>query len=167
MPQVSLVVAMAHNNVIGRDNALPWRLPEDLKRFKALTWGKPILMGRKTYESIGKPLPGRTNLVLTRDRGWTAQGVVVTHTLEEALERVADVPELAGIGGADVFRLLMPLAARIHLTRIDADIPGDTVFPPINCAEWVEIDSRQVAADERHAFPMTFVTLERVRASAR
>ena len=167
MPLVSFVVAMARNHVIGRDNALPWRLPEDLKHFKAVTWGKPILMGRKTCESIGKALPGRTNLVLTRDRDWKAPGVVVVHSLDEALEHVAPAPELACIGGAEVFRLLMPLVTRIHLTRIDADIPGDTVFPPIDLSEWVELDSRQFGPDERNGFPVTFVTLERVRAAAR
>jgi dihydrofolate reductase len=167
VPLVSLVVAMARNHVIGRDNALPWRLPTDLKHFKAVTWGKPILMGRKTFESIGKPLPGRANLVLTRDRGWMAAGVLVVHSPDEALERTRNAPELACIGGAEVFRLLMPLATRIHLTRIDADIPGDTVFPPIDIAEWAQIDSRRFAADERNAFDMTFVTLERVRAAAR
>jgi dihydrofolate reductase len=167
VPLVSLVVAMARNHVIGRDNALPWRLPADLKHFKAVTLGKPILMGRKTFESIGKALPGRSNLVLTRDRGWRAEGVLVVHSLDEALKRVEDAPELAGIGGADVFRLLMPLATRIHLTRIDADIAGDTVFPPIDHSQWVELDSQQWAADERNAFDMTFVTLERVAAAAR
>ena len=167
MPLICLVVGMARNHVIGRDNALPWRLPADLKHFKEITWGKPILMGRRTFESIGKPLPGRTNLVLTRDKGWTAAGVLVAHSLDEALERVKDAPELAGIGGADVFRMLMPLASRIHLTRIDADIPGDTVFPPIDHTQWTQIDERQYAPDERNAFGMTFVTLERVPAAAR
>ena len=167
MPLVSLVVAMARNHVIGRDNTLPWRLPADLKHFKEVTWGKPILMGRKTFQSIGKPLPGRSNLVLTRDRGWKAEGVLVVHSLDEALERVQDAPELAGIGGAEVFQVLMPLASRIHLTRIDADIPGDTVFPPIDYSQWVELDARQLAADERNAFAMTFVTLERALVAAR
>jgi dihydrofolate reductase len=167
VPLICLVVAMARNHVIGRDNALPWRLPADLKHFKAVTWGKPILMGRKTFESIGQPLPGRTNLVLTRDRGWMAAGVLVAHSLQEALECVRGEPELAGIGGAEVFQLLMPLATRIHLTRIDADIPGDTVFPPIDQSQWVQTDTRQFAADERNAFGMTFVTLERVPAAAR
>src|SRR6476660_7926103 len=100
---------MARNNVIGRDNALPWRLPADLKHFKAVTWGKPIVMGRKTFESIGKPLPGRSNLVLTRDAGWMAPGVLVVHSFAEALERVQDAPELACIGGAEIFELAMPL----------------------------------------------------------
>ncbi|MFL6600632.1 MAG: dihydrofolate reductase [Steroidobacteraceae bacterium] len=168
MPLISLVVAMARNHVIGRDNGLPWRLPADLKHFKSVTWGKPILMGRKTFESIGKPLPGRANLVLTRDRGWLAPaGVLVAHALDEALGYAHHAPEVAGIGGAEVFRLLMPLATRIHLTRIDADIPGDTVFPSIDPTQWEEVESRQFAADERNAFDMRFVTLERVRAAAR
>jgi dihydrofolate reductase len=152
---------MARNNVIGRDNALPWRLPEDLKHFKSVTMGKPVLMGRKTYESIGKPLPGRTNIVLTRDAAWHADGVVVVHSIDEALRG----DEVAGIGGAEIFRLLMPLTARIHLTRIDADIDGDTFFPAIDYSQWVETDNRQFAADERNPHNMTFVTLNRVPAT--
>jgi dihydrofolate reductase len=154
---------MARNNVIGRDNGLPWRLPEDLEHFKTVTMGKPVLMGRKTHESIGRPLPGRTNLVLTRDSGWRAEGVVVVHSIAEALQG----DEVAGIGGAEIFRLLIPLAARIYLTRIEADIPGDTVFPPLDYSQWVETDSRRFAADERNAYDMTFVTLERAPATVR
>ncbi len=155
---------MARNNVIGRANGLPWqRLPEDLKHFKALTLGKPILMGRKTFASIGKPLPGRTNLVLTRDSGWRSDGVVVVHSVSEALTG----DEIVGIGGAEVYRLLLPLATRIHLTRIDADLPGDTVFPPLDYSQWLETASRSFAADERNPYDMTFVTLERVPAAVR
>jgi dihydrofolate reductase len=154
---------MARNNVIGRDNGLPWRLPEDLKHFKTITMGKPVLMGRKTYESIGKPLPGRINLVLTRDTRWRAEGVVVVHSVAEALQG----DEVAGIGGAEIFQLLIPLAARIYLTRIEADIPGDTVFPPLDYSQWVETDSRRFTADERNAYDMTFVTLERAPATVR
>jgi len=161
------MVAMARNGVIGRDNALPWHLPEDLKHFKALTLGKPVLMGRRTFESIGKPLPGRTNLVLTRAACWSSPGTVVVHSLQEALDRAGDVPELAGIGGAEVFRLLLPLASCIHLTRIDADIAGNTRFPPLEPAEWVEVARRSFRADERNAYDMTFVTLERRPAGAR
>jgi dihydrofolate reductase len=163
---ISLVVAMARNHVIGRDNALPWRLPEDLKHFKATTLGKPVLMGRKTFESIGKPLPGRTNLVLTRATGWKADGAVVAHSVDEALASVANSTEVAVIGGAEVFQLLLPKASRIYLTRIHADIPGDTVFPPLDLSQWREVDRRELAADERNAYDMTFVTLERVRAAA-
>jgi dihydrofolate reductase len=167
VPAVSLVAAMARNGVIGRDNALPWHLPEDLKHFKAVTLGKPVLMGRKTFDSIGRPLPGRINLVLTRDGGWRADGVVVVHSVGEALELAHDAPELAGIGGADIFRMLLPLALRIHLTRVEAEIPGDTVFPPLDLSQWVELDSRKFAADERNAYDMTFMTLERAPADAR
>jgi dihydrofolate reductase len=161
---IALVVAMARNGVIGRDNGLPWgRLPEDLKHFKAATLGKPVLMGRKTYESIGKPLPGRTNFVLTRDRGWKADGVVAVHSLDEAL--TGDY--VSGIGGAEIYRLLLPVANRIYLTRIDADVAGDTVFPPIDYSEWVETGRRAITADERNPYNMSFVTLERAPAGAR
>ena len=172
---------MARNNVIGRDNGLPWRLPEDLKHFKAITLGKPVLMGRKTFESIGKPLPGRTNLVLTRDPAWKSDGVVVVHSISEALQNsatsgtlennaIGGTPknsEVAVIGGAEIYQLLMPLASRIYLTRIDADIPGDTVFAPLDYSQWVETDSRRFAADGRNAYDMTFVTLERAPATVR
>jgi dihydrofolate reductase len=121
-------------------------------------------MGRKTYESIGKPLPGRINLVLTRDARWRTEGVTVVHSVEEALARTE--PELACIGGAEVFKLFMPLATRIYLTRIDADIPGDAVFPPIDALQWREVEQRRFAADARNAYDMTFVTLERVPAAA-
>ena len=164
MTAIALVVAMAHNQVIGRDNGLPWgRLPEDLKHFKAVTLGKPVLMGRKTYESIGKPLPGRTNFVLTRDRNWHADGVLAVHSLNEAMTGDA----LSGIGGAEIYRLLLPVANRIFLTRIDADVAGDTVFPPIDYSQWVETERRDFAADERNPYNMTFVTLDRVPAVAR
>ncbi|MBS0417653.1 MAG: dihydrofolate reductase [Proteobacteria bacterium] len=164
MTAVALVVAMAHNNVIGRDNGLPWgRLPEDLKHFKAVTLGKPVLMGRKTYESIGRPLPGRTNFVLTRDRGWRAAGVIAVHSLNEALTGEA----LSGIGGAEIYRLLLPVANRIYLTRIAADVAGDTVFPALDYSQWVETERRAFAADERNPYDMTFVTLDRAPAAAR
>ena len=161
-PLVSLIVAMTDNGVIGRDNTMPWHLPDDLKRFRALTMGKPMLMGRRTFEAIGRPLPGRTNIVLTRDAHWRAEGAVVVHSVDEALQRSGNVPELCAIGGADVFGLVMPMARRIDLTRIHADIPGDTVFPPIDPAQWREVERIEHGADERHAFPMTFVTLERI-----
>ena len=158
---ISFVVAMARNGVIGRDSTLPWRLPEDLRRFKAITMGKPILMGRKTFESIGKPLPGRTNIVLTRDRGWRAQGVVVVYSVEEALEQARDTPELVVIGGAEIYRLFMPIAERIYLTHVHADVLGDTVFPDFDPTQWVEVERCEYPADERHAYAVSFVTLER------
>jgi dihydrofolate reductase len=164
--RISLVVAMTRERVIGRDNGLPWRLPADLKHFKATTLGKPVLMGRKTFESIGKPLPGRVNVVLTRERAWQAPGVLVFHSMEDALAHLGAVDEVAGIGGGEIFNALLPLTTRIYLTRIAADIPGDTVFPALDPADWREVASEHHAADERNAYDMTFVTLERVRAAA-
>ena len=137
--RISLVLAMTRNRVIGRDNGLPWRLPADLKHFKTTTLGKPVLMGRKTFESIGKPLPGRVNVVLTRERNWKAQGVVVFHSIEDALAHLSAVDEVAAIGGAEIFNALMPLASRIYLTRIDADIEGDTFFPVLDPSDWREV----------------------------
>ncbi len=155
------MVAMAANGVIGRANRLPWHLPRDLKRFKALTLGKPILMGRRTYQSIGRALPGRTNLVLTRDRGWSAPGVIVVHSLDEALERSGGAQELVVIGGADLFRLALPLAQRIYLTEVRAEVPGDTYFPELDRAAWAEVERSAHPADPEHAYPLSFVTLER------
>jgi dihydrofolate reductase len=160
-PALALVVAMARNRVIGRGNALPWHLPEDLKHFKALTLGKPILMGRKTFEAIGRPLPGRDNLVLTRERDWRADGVNAVHLLDEALERAAQASELMVIGGAEVYRLTLPLAQCIYLTEVLAEVQGDTFFPPLDVADWRELQSSIYPADERHAYGMRFVTLVR------
>jgi dihydrofolate reductase len=160
-PLVSLIVAMAQNGVIGRDNSLPWRLPKDLKRFRAFTLGKPILMGRKTFESIGRPLPGRTNLVLTRDRSWFAAGVVVVHSVEEALAQAGSSEELVAIGGAEIYRLVLPFARRIYLTHVHADVPGDIYFPDFDPTQWADVECSTHPADHEHAYPVTFVTLER------
>ena len=164
-----LVAAVARNRVIGGDNRLLWRLPGDLRRFKALTLGKPILMGRKTWASLGRPLPGRDNIVLTRDAGLerrgTASGAIVVHSVAEVLARFADVPEIAVIGGAELYRLVLPIADRIELTRVHARIPGDTYFPELKPEEWRVVASAARPADERHAHAMSFETLERVRPS--
>ena len=160
-PLISLIVAMAQNGVIGRDNSLPWRLPEDLKRFRAFTLGKPILVGRKTFESIGRPLPGRTNLVLTRDRGWFAPGVIVVHSVEEALAQVGSGQELVVVGGAEIYRFVLPFARRIYLTHVHADVPGDITFPEFDPTQWADVEWTSQPADESHAYPLTFVTLER------
>ena len=162
--RVSLVLAMARNRVIGRNNGLPWHLPEDLKHFKRITLGKPVLMGRRTFESIGKALPGRTNLVLTHRKDWEFPGVLPVHSVDEAVARAGVAEELACIGGAEVYRLVLPISTRIYLTRVEADVSGDTVFPPIDPAKWVERETRTVAADERNEYDMTFMTLERVAA---
>jgi dihydrofolate reductase len=160
-PLISLVVARAQDGVIGRDNALPWRLPADLRRFKTLTMGKPMLMGRRTFESIGRALPGRLNLVLTRDLQWQAPGAVVVHSLAEAIAQAGAAPELAVIGGAELFKLMLPLAARIYLTDVHAAIPGDTRFPALASGEWREVERSAHAADADNAHAMTFSTLER------
>ena len=160
-PRVSLIVAMAQNGVIGRANGLPWRLPEDLRRFKASTMGKPILMGRKTFESIGRPLPGRLNIVLTRAADWSAAGVTVVHTIEAALAAAGDAAELMVIGGAEVYQLVMPFARRIYLTHVHAEVVGDTFFPAFDPAQWVDLECEAYPADERNAYPLTFMTLER------
>ena len=158
---------MARNRIIGRDNALPWRLSEDLKRFKSITMGKPILMGRKTFESIGKPLPGRRNIVLTRDRGWHADGADAVGCVQEAIDIASGATELAVIGGAEIYRLALPQAALIHLTRVEAEVVGDTVFPELERGEWEETPAGAHPADERNQYPMTFLTLSRSHQAAR
>ena len=158
---VTLIVAVADTGVIGRDNTLPWHLPEDLKRFKRLTMGKPIVMGRKTFESIGKPLPGRQNIVVTRDANYRRDGITVVHDAAGALRAAGDVPEIMVIGGAELFRSLLPRAARIHLTRVHGNIEGDVVWPELDSREWQVVGREEYAADERHAFPMTFEVIER------
>lgn len=163
-PLLSLIVARSENGVIGRDNQLPWRLPDDLRRFKSLTWGKPILMGRRTFESLGRPLPGRTNLVMTRAEDFRPEGATVVHSLEEALRAVPDAPELIVIGGAEIYRLALPCADRIYLTEVHAAIEGDTHLPPLEPREWREVARERHPPDERHAWAMSFVTLERVPA---
>lgn len=161
VPLLSLIVARAENGVIGRDNRLPWRLPEDLKRFKALTWGKPILMGRRTFESLGRPLPGRTNLVMTRSEDYRPEGVTVVRSLDEALSAVPDAPELVVIGGAEIYRLALPHADRVYLTEVHAAVDGDTVLSAFDPREWVEVVREEHAPDARHAHSMSFITLER------
>src|ERR1017187_3738148 len=160
-PSISLIVARALNGVIGRNNALPWRLPADLRRFKRLTMGKPMLMGRRTFESIGRALPGRVTLVLTRDPAWQAPGAVAVHSLDEAFDQAGSAPELMVIGGAELFRLVLPLAEHVYLTDVHAAIPGDTEFPELAPDEWRELEHIAHAADADHAYAMTFRTLER------
>ena len=160
-PVISLIVAMADNGVIGRDNDLPWRLPDDLKFFKRTTLGAPIVMGRRTWQSIGRPLPGRTNLVVTRNRRFEADGAQVAHSLGDALALVADVPEVFVIGGATLYREALPMASRLYLTEVHADIDGDTTFPQWDRSQWREVrrDDRPADADHAHAFSL--VVLER------
>jgi dihydrofolate reductase len=156
------IVAMADNGVIGRDNALPWRLPDDLKRFKALTMGHALLMGRKTFDSIGKPLPGRRNLVLTRNARWEAAGTETVRSVEEALAK-AGTSTLFAIGGGEVFSLAWPVVGRLELTEVHAEPPGDTVLAGFDRRTWRETFREEHPADERHTAPFSFVTLVRNR----
>jgi dihydrofolate reductase len=164
-PIISFVVARADNGVIGRDNALPWHLPADLRHFKRLTVGKPVVMGRRTFDSIGKPLPGRHNIVLTRDPTWRADGVTVVSNLAEAIAAAGLDPktradEVAIIGGAAVYAQALPIATRIHLTEVHAAPDGDTRLPAFDPARWRETTREDhPAEDDRPAY--SFVTLER------
>jgi len=155
------VVAAARNGVIGRDGGLPWRLPADLQHFKRLTLGHPVLMGRRTWESLGRPLPGRTNLVLTRAEGYVAPGATVVHSLDEALAVAGPVPVLMVIGGAELYRQCLPRAAVLHLTEVHADVEGDTRFPAWDRAAFRETWREEHAPDDRHAHAYAFVRYER------
>jgi dihydrofolate reductase len=159
-PPITLVVARAQNGVIGREGKLPWHLPADLKRFKALTMGSAMVMGRKTFDSLPGKLPGRRHIVLTRDRGWQSQGAEVAHDVEEAL-RIAGSEPVSVIGGAEIFARMLPLADRIELTEVLSDVAGDTLLDdPRGSGEWRETFSEaHPAEDGRPGF--RFVTLER------
>jgi dihydrofolate reductase len=161
---LSLVVAMARNRVIGRNNQLPWHLPAELAHFKRVTLGHPVVMGRRTYESIGKSLPGRLNIVVTRNPDFRAPGCTVVASLEAAWKAAGDAAEVSVIGGTSLFRAALPIADRIHLTEVQADIPGDTFFPEFDRGEWVETEVARHGADERHAHAFRILLLERRRA---
>ncbi len=161
--RVSLIAAVADDGVIGRDGRLPWHLPADLAHFKRLTTGHHVIMGRRTHDSIGRPLPARTNLVLSRDPGHRAQGCTVVASLEGALAhaRAAGESEAFVIGGAEVYAAALPLADRIYLTRVAARVPGDARFPGLDATRWVESSREERAADERNAHDLAFVVLDR------
>lgn len=161
LPRLELVVARAKNGVIGRGNQLPWHLPDDLKYFKRLTTGLPILMGRRTWDSIGRPLPGRQNIVLTQRRDFAPAGATVVHTLAAAIEVAGAVEALRVIGGAEVYRLCLPRATVVYLTEIDAEVEGDVYLPALEAQQWQERAREAHPADARHAYPFAFVTLVR------
>ena len=164
--KISIIVAMDTNNVIGKDNELPWHLPADLQHFKKTTMGKPILMGRKTWESIGRPLPGRTNIVITRDTGYQAQGCVVVNSIDAALDAslaaAGEQDEVMVIGGAEFYRQVLPRTDTLYLTRIHETFEGDTVFPELNAADWCETERSDQSADEKNPHDYSFIRLERV-----
>ena len=161
----SLVVAKARNGVIGRDNRLPWRLPADLAYFKRVTMGHPVIMGRHTWESIGKPLPGRQNIVVSRNRGYHAEGATVVGSLDEAWRAAGDAEEACVIGGTSLFAEALPQADRIHLTEVEAEVPGDTWFPAFDRSQWTEREVARQSIDERHELPFRILVLERRRGS--
>ena len=157
----ALVVAMSRNRVIGRDNRLPWRLPADLAFFKRVTMGHPVIMGRRTFESIGKPLPGRLNIVVSTQRGYEAPGCTVAHSMEEAYRVAGDAEEVSIIGGSAIFEAALSEADVIYLTEVDAEVEGDVFFPPFDRSRWRETELERHAPDERHAYPFRILKLER------
>lgn len=159
--RISLIAAMAHGRVIGNDNKIPWRLPAEMKWFKATTMGKPILMGRKTYESIGRPLPGRHNIVLTRNENYTAEGCTVVHTIDEAIATAGNEKEIMVIGGAYLYDQMLPIAGCLYLTFIDADIDGDSYFPPFNIEDWDVVQEDEFQANEKNPYDYRIVVLHR------
>lgn len=160
---LSLIVAVAQNGIIGRDNQLIWHLPNDLKQFKRLTTGHPIIMGRKTFDSIGKPLPNRTSIVITRNKEWQHEGVVVVHSVEEAIAAAqqTQTDEAFVIGGAEIYRKMLPLADKLYLTEVKADFEGDAYFEAISNNEWKEVSRVAHSVDEKHSIPFDFVELVR------
>ncbi|HUR80946.1 MAG TPA: dihydrofolate reductase [Thermoanaerobaculia bacterium] len=166
--KLSLLAALSTNNVIGRDNDVPWRLSTDLKFLKSKTMGHHVIMGRKTYESVGRPLPGRTNVVITRQDDYAAEGAVVVHSLEEAV-RVAErngEEEAFVLGGAEIYAQAMHVADRMYLTRVHAEVEGDTWFPDFDdVSEWHLVDSEHFDADEKNEFPFSFLRYERAAAA--
>ncbi|MCJ8144708.1 dihydrofolate reductase [Ancylobacter sp. A5.8] len=167
-PTITLVAAVAENGVIGRGDALPWHISGDLKRFRAITWGKPILMGRRTFESIGRPLPGRTTIVITRDTAFAPpEGVLVAPSLEAALERAAEeagrlgVDEMAVVGGAQIYAQAFPRASRLRLTRVHGSPAGDVLFPDFTAADWREVGREGPIQGEKDEFAFSFIEYER------
>lgn len=160
---VSLIWAMDEEGLIGRDNALPWRLPADMAWFRRHTLGKPIVMGRKTFESFGgRTLPERTNIVITRDRDYTAAGIVVVHSIDEALAAAAGADEVMIIGGASFYEQMLPRADRLYVTRVGGRFEGDAWFPAVDWEQWCQILREEHGADERNAYPCTFTIYHRV-----
>lgn len=166
--RLSLVVAVARNGVIGAGNRIPWRLSADMKRFKSLTMGKPVIMGRKTYESIGKPLPGRRNIVVSRDGTFSPVGVDVVPSFEAALvtarqtQHLNDIEEIMVIGGGEIYRMAIDMADRLYVTLVDAAPEGDTYFPAIDQASWRATSSEQTAAGPKDSAATTFVVYDRI-----
>ncbi len=158
---VSIIAAMDRNHLIGNKNQLPWHLPADFAHFKSITMGKPIVMGRKTFESIGKPLPGRTNIVLTRNSDISFEGVACVSSIADAITLVSEADELMIIGGSTIYEMLMPQVDRMYITYVDAEFEGDAWFPRFDKSMWLEKDSVVHPADEKNAYVCKFITFEK------
>jgi dihydrofolate reductase len=158
---ISLIAAMARNRVIGRDNAMPWHLPADLAHFKRVTLGKTIIMGRHTFESIGRALPGRKNIIISRQEGYRAEDCIVVNSVDAALD-AADSDEVMIIGGGQLYADMLHRADRLYLTLIDAELDGDTYFPDYEVYDWREIERETYGPDEKNTYAYAFVTLERI-----
>ncbi len=163
-PVIAAIAAMAENRVIGKNNQLPWHLPADLTHFRRLTTGHAVLMGRKTHESIGKPLPNRLNLIMSRDPDYKAEGCTTVQSIHEAIEHIMDSQQfLFVIGGAEIYQLLMPYIDQLYLTIVHQQVDGDTLFPDINPSEWHETDRIRHEADEQNAHAYSFLSMNRIR----
>ncbi len=160
--KISLIVAMANNRAIGLHNKMPWHLSSDLKKFKQITMGSPILMGRKTFESIGRPLPGRTNIIVSRNSEYTQSGCVVFNSIKEAIASCQQYDEIFVIGGAKFYEAMLPVADKLYLTQINKTFDADTFFPVINRDEWSEIAREDISDDPSVDFSYSFITLERL-----
>jgi len=160
---ISLIAAVSENSVIGKDNQLPWHLPTDMKYFKNITWGMPVIMGRKSFEALGKPLRGRRNIVITRNRNWRSDGVTAVQTIDQAvnLATQTDAKEIYIIGGGEIFNAAMPSADRIYLTLVHGSFEGDAFFPEIKQEEWKLTSNRDCDADEKNAYALSFQVWER------
>ncbi len=159
-PHIVLIAAVSDNGVIGRDGDMPWHLPDDLKRFKSITMGHPIVMGRRTWESIGRPLPGRTNIIMTRNRAFAAGDASVAHSISEVVEYCNDGTIMV-IGGGEIYRMFLSIADRVELTRVHTTLDGDTTFPELVESDWLCNEPTSHEADDRHAYAMTFESWSR------
>ena len=159
---LSIITAMDENRLIGKDNGLPWKIPADLQFFKKVTMNKPIIMGRKTFESIGRPLPGRRNIIITRDNTFLAEGCEVVYSLETAIESVKDVEEAMVIGGANIYQQFLPRADRLYLTKVAGRFDGDAWFPEINFENWELIEKEEHKADEKNECDYSFQVYARI-----
>lgn len=159
---LTIIAAISENRVIGRNNDLAWHLPDDLKRFKELTKGHHVIMGRKTFESVGCPLPGRTNIVVTTQKDYKAPGCIIVHTLKEAIQKAENDPQPYVIGGGKIYEQALPISDTLELTQIHAEVEGDTYFPEVDTGKWQIVAKESHPADDQHEYAFDFLTYQRV-----